>query len=213
VVSPSAIERTSATSIATSSQTSAAPSNSTTTPGEPQLIEYYGDSTVWGYRTGTGGQVAQPAPVAFAEVLSNPSAYIVRNEGANSSTAYDLLNGTDGRHQPWSDQMAASRACYVFINHAINDQWRHDLNTYRDRLRSLAQTAKQYGKQMVFETSNPTHDSSCGLEVYINAMMEVASQENIPVIDQYQYLTAYLNGRSPTRSVPMVCIRLTRYMS
>ena len=33
------------------------------------VIEYYGDSTVWGYDPHTGGQVAKPAPAAFAEAL------------------------------------------------------------------------------------------------------------------------------------------------
>lgn len=167
-------------------------------PSAPQLIEYYGDSTVWGYRTNSGGQVAKPAPVAFAESLPNPSAYIVRNEGVSGTTACDLLNGTDGRHQPWSNQMAASSATYVFVNFAINDQWKHDLDTYKSCLQSLARTAKQYGKQMVFETPNPTRDSgSGGLDVYVNGMKEVAAQENVPVIDQYKYLSEYLNGQSP----------------
>ena len=166
--------------------------------GATQIIEYYGDSTVWGYRSGTGGQVAKPAPVAFAEALPQARKFEVRNEGINGTTACDLLNGTDGKHAAWPAQMAASKAKYVFINFAINDQWKTDLSTYQSCLRSLARIAKQYGKQMVFETPNPTRDSGpTGLDLYVNAMKEVAGQENVPVIDQYQYLTVYLNGASP----------------
>jgi lysophospholipase L1-like esterase len=172
-------------------------------PSTPQLIEYYGDSTVWGYRSVSGGQVAKPAPVAFAEALPNPSAYVVSNEGVSGSTACGLLNGTDGKHQPWPKQMAASKAKYVFVNHAINDEWTYDVNTYKSCLHSLAQTAKQYGKQMIFETPNPTRDSgSWGLDVYVNAMKEVATQENVPVVGQYKYLTDYLNGQSPYTICP-----------
>lgn len=99
--------------------------------------------------------------------------------------------------------MAASKASYVFVNYAINDEWKYDLNTYKSCLHSLAQTAKQYGKQMIFETPNPTRDSgSTGLDVNVNAMKEVASQENVPVIDQYAYLTSYLNGKSPYTICP-----------
>ncbi len=178
-----------------------ATSTSTTTPatGTVQTIEYYGDSTVWGYRTNTGGQVAVPAPAAFAAALPNPSAYIVRNEGVSGSTACELLNGTDGRHPRWTEQMAASKARYVFVNHGINDQWKMDLNTYKDCLRSLAQTAKQYGKQMIFETPNPTRDD---VSVMANAMKEVAALENVPVVDQYTYLRQYLNGQSVYTIVP-----------
>jgi lysophospholipase L1-like esterase len=168
-----------------------------------QLIEYYGDSTVWGYRSNTGGQVATPAPAAFAQALPNPTAYSVSNEGVSGSTACDLLNGTDGRHQPWSRQMAASKAKYVFVNHAINDQWKYDLATYKGCLRSLVQTAKQYGKQMIFETPNPTRDSGPGgLDTMVAAMKEVAAQENVPVVDQNKYLTGYLAGRSPYTICP-----------
>lgn len=176
-----------------------APITAPSAPAAPEVIEYYGDSTVWGYRTNTGGQVAVPPPAAFAAALPNPSAYVVRNEGVSGSTACELLNGTDGRHPRWSEQMAASRARYVFINHAINDQWKVDLNTYKGCLRSLAQTAKQYGKQMIFETPNPTRDD---VSVMANAMKEVAAQENVPVVDQYTYLRQYLNGQSVYSIVP-----------
>jgi len=170
-----------------------------TTPAAPELVEYYGDSTVWGYRTHTGGQVSVPPPVAFTAALPNPAAFTVRNEGVSGSTACGLLNGTDGRHQPWASQMAASKARYVFVNHAINDQWTYDLNTYKGCLRSLARTAKQYGKQMIFETPNPTRDD---VGIMANAMKEVAAQEGVPVVDQYKYLSEYLNGQSAYAIVP-----------
>ena len=187
------------------SSTTPQPASETTTatapaaPASPELVEYYGDSTVWGYRTHTGGQVAVPPPAAFAAALPNPSAYTVRNEGVSGSTACDLLNGTDGRHQPWANQMAASKARYVFVNHAINDQWKYDLNTYKGCLRSLARTAKQHGKQMIFETPNPTRDD---VGIMAAAMKEVAVQENVPVVDQYKYLSDYLNGQSAYSIVP-----------
>ena len=65
------------------------------------VIEYYGDSTVWGYQSQTGERVAKPAPAVFAENLPDPRRFEVRNEGVNGSTACELLNGADGRHPPW----------------------------------------------------------------------------------------------------------------
>jgi lysophospholipase L1-like esterase len=168
-----------------------------------QVIEYYGDSTIWGYQSRTGERVAKPAPAAFAESLPNAARFEVRNEGVNGSTACELLNGTDGRHAPWREQMATSKARYVLVNFAINDQWKHDLASYTGCLRSLARVAQAHGKQMIFETPNPTRDSGPdSLDVYVNAMRRVALEERVPLIDQYRYLTDRLDGQSPTILCP-----------
>ncbi|WP_420473384.1 SGNH/GDSL hydrolase family protein [Noviherbaspirillum sp. ST9] len=168
-----------------------------------QLIEYYGDSTIWGYQSQTGERVAKPAPAVFAESLPTSSRFEVRNEGVNGSTACELLNGTDGRHAPWREQMAKSKARYVLVNFAINDQWKHDLASYTGCLRALARGAQAHGKQMIFETPNPTRDSGPdSLDVYVNAMRKVALEERVPLIDQYRYLTEYLGGQSPTILCP-----------
>lgn len=180
-----------------------APTTQVTPDNGIRVIEYYGDSTVWGFRTSVGDRVATPAPAAFAEALPNPAAYEVRNEGVTGSTACQLLNGTDGVHPPWTVQMATSRAKYVFVNFAINDEWRYDLDAYRSCLHALARTARQYGKQMIFETPNPTRDSQPGrLDLWVDAMRAVADQEKAPVVDQYAYLTAYLDGASPYAICP-----------
>ncbi|RZI40195.1 SGNH/GDSL hydrolase family protein [Herbaspirillum sp. HC18] len=166
--------------------------------GEKQVIEYYGDSTIWGFGSANGERVAKPAPAAFADALPRTMNFEVRNEGVNGSTACELLDGADGRHLPWRKQMAASTARYVIVNFAINDQWKSDIGTYKKCLRSLADIASRQGRQMIFETPNPTRDSGRdGLDVYVNAMKQVAVEEKIPVIDQYKYLTDLLNGQSP----------------
>jgi lysophospholipase L1-like esterase len=165
---------------------------------ETQVIEYYGDSTIWGFRSATGERVAKPAPAVFADALPRAMNFDVRNEGVNGSTACDLLDGTDGKHPPWRQQMAASKARYAIVNFAINDQWKYGVNTYKRCLHSLADIARRNGKQMLFETPNPTRDSGRdSLDVYVTAMKQVAAEEEIPIIDQYQYLTDFLNGQSP----------------
>jgi len=163
-----------------------------------QVIEYYGDSTIWGYKSGTGGRVSKPAPTVFADMLQPRSTFDVRNEGVNGTTACELLNGTDGSHAAWPRQMQASSAKYVIVNFGINDQWKDDVNTYSSCLRSLARVAREHGKQMIFETPNPTRDSgSDGLDIYVKAMRKVAAEEGLPLIDQYHYLTEQLGGRRP----------------
>jgi lysophospholipase L1-like esterase len=168
-----------------------------------QIIEYYGDSTIWGYQSLSGERVAKPAPVAFAEALPNPKMFDVRNEGVNGSTACDLLEGKDGRHMAWRDQMVASKAKYVLVNFGINDQWKYDVERYTECLRSLARIARGHGKQMIFETPNPTRDSGPdGLDVYVNAMRLTAAKEGVPVIDQYRYLGDLLKGDNPSAICP-----------
>ena len=164
-----------------------------------QIIDYYGDSTVWGFASGSASvRVARPAPVIFGEQLPAQARYVVNNEGVSRSTACQLLNGTDGVHPDWSTQMQSSNAKYVIINHAINDQ-RDDIGesvpAYKACLTALSQIAKQQGKRVIFETPNPTDLTGADLDPYVVGMREVATAEQLPLIDQYQYLLNVLDGR------------------
>ncbi|WP_019140840.1 SGNH/GDSL hydrolase family protein [Noviherbaspirillum massiliense] len=163
------------------------------------VIEYYGDSTVWGYASGLGTQVAVPAPTAFADALA--SKYEVRNQGVSGTTACQLLEGTDGKHPAWEQQMASSDASFVIINHGINDLWKESLDGYQSCLRKLARIAKASGKKVIFETPNPI-GADGDLASYVSAMTDVARAEKIPVIDQYRYLSNYLRGQSPYTICP-----------
>lgn len=169
-------------------------------------IEYHGDSTIWGYRSGSGDRVATPAPAAFAAALPTPERYVVRNRGVSSADACEMLNGGNARYSvSWENYMAASDADIVIINHAINDQWRMNTDRYKSCLNSLASIAKRHGKQVIFETPNPTRDSyPGGLGVYADAMKSVAAAQGAPVIDQYAYLMGRLNGdyRNVTSLIP-----------
>jgi lysophospholipase L1-like esterase len=161
-------------------------------------IDYYGDSTIWGYESGVGTQVQYPEPAVFQQSLPQyklPTQYTVRNEGVTATTACQLLNGTDGKHPAWDTQMTNSDASIVIINHAINDQAYETPAQYAACITSLVQKAKQHGKTVILETPNPTTDSGPnGLDIWVDAMRNVAAQENIKLIDEYKYLTDYLAG-------------------
>jgi lysophospholipase L1-like esterase len=158
---------------------------------EPQTIEYYGDSTIRGYESGTGAQVATPAPLAFAQALPSSPSHTVINKGVDNQTACELLNAD------WAGIMSASSATVVILNHGINDSRPNigeDIPAYQSCLVQIARTAKNAGKYVIFETPNPVNIDRIG--DYVVAMKEVAAQEKVSVIDQYQYLTTYLNGAS-----------------
>lgn len=169
------------------------------------LIEYYGDSTIWGWKTNSadssaGERVATPAPAAFAQALPTSPKYEVINEGVSGSTACGLLRGEDGKHPAWDEQLAASKAKWVILNHGINDQKAYSIATYRDCLRQLAQKAKEKGKEVIFETPNPIVPAS--LDDHAQTMRAVAAEEGAKVIDQYKQLMEYLNGRSASEICP-----------
>jgi lysophospholipase L1-like esterase len=172
------------------------PSSGTTSPPAPtpgttppptlnsvaQIVDYYGDSTIRGYKSGTGAQVAKSAPEAFFEALPSSPAQQVNNLGIDGQTACQLFNNTD-----WTGRMASSNATIVILNHGINDAATGvPMPNYQSCLTGLARAAKNEGKRVIFETPNPIDNG--GLENYVAAMKTVATQENLSVIDQYENL-------------------------
>lgn len=171
-----------------------------------QAIDYYGDSTVYGYASGgSGSQVARPAPAVFASLLPAAARYDVRNMGVSGSTACQLLRGEDQVHPDWATQLKDSNPKFVIINHAINDQSSNkgeSLTEYTGCLTNLVTIAKQQGRIVIFETPNPTDQSGLGLENYAQAMKNVAAAQGLKVIDQYQYLWNKLNGADVRTMMP-----------
>lgn len=116
---------------------STAPSNQ---PVPVVQVAAYGDST----------QAAQGQPHAASR-----EAFTVRNEGVSGSYTQQLLDGTDGVHKPWSQEMAQSTASIVVVNHGIND-WRYPIAQYRANLRELVRVAREHKKLIVLEVPNQT---------------------------------------------------------
>lgn len=189
----------------TNSPTSGTGASTQLLANSPQIIGYYGDSTIWGLKSGTTNtQVATPAPDAFAQALAGTARHTVNNKGVIGSTACDLLNGNTGLgiNNNWAAEMAGSNATVVIINHAINDSnpgMGESVDQYTACLNGLADTAKARGKKVIFETPNPVDRS--GLDVYVSAMKNVAAGKNIPVIDEYTYLSKQLSDTYTIRDM------------
>lgn len=173
-----------------------------------QVIEYHGDSTVWGYRSNTDAELVDvPAPAAFAADL--PGYHEVRNMGVNRTTACDLLEGTGPydvlweQYTSWQDHMAVSDATVVIINHGINDMSAYDTTRYRSCLNQLVDVAQANGKVVILETPNPVADASDGRQIidYVEAMREVAEQQGAYLIDQYAQLREEFEA-NPTEVCP-----------
>lgn len=95
--------------------------------------------------------------------------------------------------------MTQSKATHVIINHGINDALQQNPN-YKSCIQALVRTAKAKGKKVILETPNPITTGEIAPLVQI--MKDVATQEQVPVIDQYQYLMTYLNGQPITTICP-----------
>lgn len=160
----------------------------------PQTIDYYGDSTVYGWRTATE-QVDTTAPEAFAAALPNSTTHTVTNKGFSGQTACELLEGTN-LPRDWTAEMEQSAATVVILNHAINDAVSANsvsIDRYRGCLTSIAQIAENAGKRVVFETPNPIAEDAT-LVPYVEAMREIATAQDLSLIDQHRYLNQKYGG-------------------
>ncbi|MGV3741902.1 MAG: SGNH/GDSL hydrolase family protein [Burkholderiaceae bacterium] len=166
---------------------------STKLASTPQVIDYYGDSTIFGWGNSQGDQVETTAPEAFETALEASSLsanHTVNNKGRNGQTACDLLDGNGGV-DPFADQIQASPATTVVIlNHGINDSNPDrgiSVARYTECLSGLVDIAQAANKRVILETPNPITGHS--LSGYLEAMRALATSENLALIDQHAYLT------------------------
>lgn len=153
-----------------------------------KVIAFYGDSTIRGYKTHSGEQVAISTPQAFAESLSQPAAWIVRNEGRDSSRVEHLLAGEDGKYPAWRSYLPSSGVDIVIVNHASKNG--NPVGQYKTDMRKLIRLARANGKFVILMTPNPIAEG--GLEAYVLAMRHLAIEEKVPLIDVFGYLKDHM---------------------
>ncbi|WP_292938147.1 SGNH/GDSL hydrolase family protein [Noviherbaspirillum sp.] len=163
-----------------SSTTTTAPANNT-----PVLVEYYGDSIIWGWLPNNDWvRVESPAPAVFAA----DTGLTVHNMGSPGRLAEAALAG-DGVYPAWNQQMAQSKATHVIIEYHSHDT----VANTTSRVRQLIQIAKANGKKVIVETIGPGyHSGDLSFEQITQAQRDAAAAENVPVIDQTAYLQQYL---------------------
>lgn len=162
------------------------------------VIAFYGDSTIRGYQSHSGKQVAVSLTDAFAQAVGN--GYEVRNEGADSSRVEHLLAGRDGRHGPWANYIAAANVDIVVTNHASKNG--NPVGQYKRDMRTMLRLARKHGKRVILMTPTPIVEG--GLDAYVEAMRALAAEEAVPLIDVYAFLQrhAAANGLAISDIVP-----------
>lgn len=171
---------------------SSAPEAEATPPApKPAVrIEMYGDSTTVGWDFESKGE-----PYTL-QALVPPNVTVV-NEGTNGKSAKDLLNGTDGKHPTWVQQMANSRANLVTINFGINDVITTPLADYASNMRQLVDIARQAGKIVVLQQPNPTcAPPRMDLVNYVRQLDQIAQEKNVPIVRQFDLIMAMPNWQS-----------------
>lgn len=167
------------------------------TPAAPTLVEYYGDSIVWGWMPNTEwGRVDQPEPAIFAA----DTKFNVANMGSPGRLAEHALAG-DTVYPAWTQQMAQSKASHVIIEYHSHDS----VANTTARVRQLIQIAKAAGKKVIIETIGPGNhgDGTLSYKQISDAQRAAAAAEGVPVIDQTAYLDQYLT--STGKSVWDIC--------
>ncbi|KVV20284.1 hypothetical protein WK78_28780 [Burkholderia cepacia] len=176
------------------------------------LIESYGDSTTQGWQVvnGTGQVTPNAAPVVLQKLLQDRfgTTVTVSNNGVGSTEASQLLNGTDGVHPTWQNQMAASKAQIVTLNFGLNDAYyttakkdgiaSESPDDFASTMTQLVQIARQSGKQVIIFEPNPTCESIRQplMPSYVAALRQVAAAQQVPIVDEFDAILAMSDWQS-----------------
>jgi lysophospholipase L1-like esterase len=159
------------------------------------IIDFYGDSVVYGYDGGAGGgRVATPYPARMAQLLPQ---HTIRNKGVNTSSVTDWVDGTtlitNAGYAAWSTEMAASDADLVFI-HSLDifvlttGQWSTALTT-------MVNVARAAGKKVGFVNCAPIPNGN--VVAWNDALATVATTLSVPIIDFYSYTNSVVTSGTP----------------
>ncbi|AIO47546.1 GDSL-like Lipase/Acylhydrolase family protein [Burkholderia cepacia] len=173
------------------------------------LIESYGDSTTQGWQVvnGTGQVTPNSAPVILQKLLQDRfgTTVTVSNNGVGSTEASQLLNGTDGVHPTWQNQMAASKAQIVTLNFGLNDAYyttakkdgiaAESPDDFASTMTQLVQIARQSGKQVVIFEPNPTCEPIRQplMPSYVGALRQVAAAQQVPIVGEFDAIQGMPN--------------------
>ncbi|PEM33761.1 GDSL-type esterase/lipase family protein [Bacillus wiedmannii] len=176
--------------------------------GNAVVIDCFGDSTYWGLKIG-GGRVDIPAPAMLEKILQDyygNTTITVNNRGVNGNQTTNILRSLE-------NEMKNSVAQIVYFNPGLNDLTganptgvsdpKINAEQYRQNLRLMVTIARKYNKVVILDSPNvqlANHGGGDfqfrmeGTQQFSNTMKQVATELNVPFINQ-QYLTnKYLQG-------------------
>lgn len=176
--------------------------------GNTVVIDCFGDSTYYGLKIG-GGRVDTPAPTMLQTILQSYYGNVnitVNNRGISGNQTTNAL-------RTFENDIKNSIASIVYINYGLNDLTganptgasdpKINAEQYRQNLRRMVTVARKYNKVVILDSPNvqlANHGGGDfqfrmeGTQQFSNTMKQVATELNVPFINQ-QYLThKYLQG-------------------
>ncbi|MDN8030072.1 SGNH/GDSL hydrolase family protein [Burkholderia multivorans] len=183
----------------------------TTQASAPQMvvIESYGDSTTQGWQVvnGTGQVTVNSAPAVLQNLLQDRfgTTVSVSNNGVGATEASQLLNGTDGVHPTWQNQMATSKAQIITLNFGLNDAYytmakkdgiaSESPADFASTMTQLIQIARASGKQVILFEPNPTCEPIRQplMPAYVDALRQVAAAQQVPIVGEFDAFLAMPN--------------------
>ncbi len=163
-----------------------------------------GDSLIWGYAGMSNGvaqkSVSNPPDVAQAELQKQIGATVTtENNAVPGTTVANALAG-DGNGASFTTRLSLNSAQIVLSDYATNDSVGTSVDVYTANLIEWVKEVKASGKTPVLEEPNPScKPKHAALPQFRDAMVKVANQEDILLIQQYDYVLSMRNWQSMLR--------------
>lgn len=145
----------------------------------------------------TQGRVATPAPAEMQNQLTAAlgAGITVENNGVPGSYLRQSLDGTGTYSVPFATRLANDPAQIVIENSAINDWPLRTTAQYAADLTEWINDVRAAGKIPVLEEPNPIYPWT-GLDAYVPVMDQVAQQQGVLLIQQYDYIKSLPNWQA-----------------
>jgi beta-glucanase (GH16 family) len=145
------------------------------------------------YEYGAAAPSGQPAnPTWPATFDADLTAYTVRNEGVQNNDTTKALNGSDGVHPAWSQQMSKTTAGIIGLMFGYEEaKAGTSATTFKNNLQQMINGAKSYGKTVILFTE---HKVNINTSAYNQAIVDLGSSNSLQVIDIFTWSNSHFTG-------------------
>lgn len=158
-------------------------------------INAEGDSTYYGTQVINGETLRTAAnPPALLQQKFGTAATVINNAKGGADVTQALFGLAPRYTDTMTTRIASDGAQIVLSNFAINDSIRLAQEDYRNGLVSWINSVRTMGRTPVLEEPNPTcAPNITRLDEYVTILRDVAAQQNVTLIAQYDYIKALPN--------------------
>ncbi|MEI7296585.1 SGNH/GDSL hydrolase family protein [Paraburkholderia tropica] len=175
---------------------------------KPVIIDAEGDSLIWGYDgTASNGQYIQspdnPPAIMQAALQDQLGGQItVQNNAIPGARVSQSIAGSSPYTVPFQTRIAQDQSAQIVLaDYAINDSYDGSLTQYVSDLTWWVGAVRAAGKIPVLEEPNPVCSATYpNVAQFRAAMVSVAQSQNVPLIQQWDYILSLPNWQSMLQS-------------